>query len=137
MRWRRLSTDVRVDSGSRQDERVDSNGDAARDLAGDSEGLERAIGLVVDPPPPSPLSTAGLPTSLPAGGIGPQGALECWPRSLCLLAMAGSLMLSRRHSYLLRGLENADSVSVAGHKFMFQPTESAFVMFIESSLQTH
>ena len=44
-------------------------------------------------------------------------------------AWAGPLRLSRRHASLLNGIENADSVAVSAHKWLFQPKESALVFF--------
>lgn len=45
---------------------------------------------------------------------------------------AGPLMLSPRFSGPLAGIEDADSVTVSAHKLMFQPTESAMVMFSDA-----
>lgn len=42
---------------------------------------------------------------------------------------AGPLILTERYRDLLKGIADADSVAVAPHKLMFQPTELAFVMF--------
>jgi glutamate/tyrosine decarboxylase-like PLP-dependent enzyme len=44
-------------------------------------------------------------------------------------AWAGPLRLSQSHSGVLDGIEAADSVSVSAHKWLFQPKESALVMF--------
>lgn len=44
-------------------------------------------------------------------------------------AWAGPLRLSSRHGHLLAGLEQADSVSISAHKWLFQPKESALVLF--------
>ena len=44
-------------------------------------------------------------------------------------AWAGPLRLSERHSHLLDGIETADSVAVSAHKWLFQPKESALVLF--------
>ena len=46
-------------------------------------------------------------------------------------AWAGPLRLSDQHSYLLDGIERADSVSVSAHKWLFQPKESAMVLFAD------
>lgn len=42
---------------------------------------------------------------------------------------AGPLALSSRYRGQLKGIDGADSVTVSAHKMMFQPTESALVMF--------
>lgn len=44
-------------------------------------------------------------------------------------AWAGSLRLSRTHSARLDGIQVADSVAVSAHKWLFQPKDSALVMF--------
>ena len=44
-------------------------------------------------------------------------------------AWSGPLRLSPRHGHLLDGVENADSVAVSAHKWLFQPKESALVLF--------
>lgn len=44
-------------------------------------------------------------------------------------AWAGPLRLSNAHAHLLTGIDNADSVAVSAHKWLFQPKESAFVLF--------
>lgn len=51
-------------------------------------------------------------------------------------AWAGPLRLSHKHAHLLSGIENADSVAVSAHKWLFQPKESAFVLFRNAS-QAH
>jgi L-2,4-diaminobutyrate decarboxylase len=47
-------------------------------------------------------------------------------------AWAGPLRLSERHAPLLDGIEAADSVAVSGHKWLFQPKESALVLFADA-----
>jgi L-2,4-diaminobutyrate decarboxylase len=44
-------------------------------------------------------------------------------------AWAGPLRLSRRHAALLDGVEGMDSVAISAHKWLFQPKESALVLF--------
>jgi len=44
-------------------------------------------------------------------------------------AWAGPLRLSPRHAGLLDGIERADSVAVSAHKWLFQPKESALILF--------
>ena len=44
-------------------------------------------------------------------------------------AWAGPLRLSHVHAHLLSDIENADSVGISAHKWLFQPKESAFVLF--------
>jgi len=44
-------------------------------------------------------------------------------------AWAGPLRLSPAHAHLLDGIEKADSISVSAHKWLFQPKDSALVMF--------
>ncbi len=44
-------------------------------------------------------------------------------------AWAGPLALSDRHRGILSGIERADSVAVSAHKWLFQPKESALVLF--------
>lgn len=48
-------------------------------------------------------------------------------------AWAGPLRLSERHAAKLAGIERADSVAVSAHKWLFQPKESALVMFADSA----
>jgi L-2,4-diaminobutyrate decarboxylase len=47
-------------------------------------------------------------------------------------AWAGPLRLTGTYGRLLDGVEQADSVSVSGHKWLFQPKESALVFFRDS-----
>jgi L-2,4-diaminobutyrate decarboxylase len=47
-------------------------------------------------------------------------------------AWAGPLRLSERNASLLDGIETADSVAVSGHKWLFQPKESALVLFADA-----
>jgi L-2,4-diaminobutyrate decarboxylase len=47
-------------------------------------------------------------------------------------AWAGPLRLSERQASLLDGINAADSVAVSGHKWLFQPKESALVLFADA-----
>lgn len=49
-------------------------------------------------------------------------------------AWAGPLCLSDKYSGLLAGMEQADSVAVSAHKWLFQPKDSALVMFRQPEL---
>ncbi len=49
-------------------------------------------------------------------------------------AWAGPLRLSQTHSHLLDGVNKADSIAVSAHKWLFQPKDSAIVMFREYDL---
>lgn len=44
-------------------------------------------------------------------------------------AWAGPMMLSERYRSVLEGIEQADSIAMSAHKWLFQPKESALVMF--------
>ena len=48
-------------------------------------------------------------------------------------AWAGPLRLSSRYGHLLAGIEQADSVSISAHKWLFQPKESALVLFSDTA----
>lgn len=44
-------------------------------------------------------------------------------------AWAGPLRLSPTHAHLLDGIDNADSIAISSHKWLFQPKDSAFILF--------
>lgn len=44
-------------------------------------------------------------------------------------AWCGPMRLSSRHAPALEGIQNADSVAVSSHKWLFQPKESALIFF--------
>ena len=44
-------------------------------------------------------------------------------------AWAGPLRISQKHGYLLNGVEKADSISISGHKWIFQPKDSSILLF--------
>ncbi|MEM8687379.1 MAG: pyridoxal-dependent decarboxylase [Pseudomonadota bacterium] len=47
-------------------------------------------------------------------------------------AWAGPLRLSQKHAPLLAGLEDAQSVAVSAHKWLWQPKDSALILFADS-----
>lgn len=79
----------------------------------------------LDPDVTAVVLTAG---TVAAGAIDP---LDAFPEAAWRhvdAAWAGPLRLTR-HAGLLNGIEKADSVSMSAHKWLFQPKESAIVMF--------
>lgn len=44
-------------------------------------------------------------------------------------AWAGPLRISERYGYMLDGVEAADSIAISAHKWLFQPKESALILF--------
>ena len=52
-------------------------------------------------------------------------------------AWAGPLRLSEQHGHLLDGVDSFDSVSVSAHKWLFQPKESAMVLFADHEAAHH
>jgi L-2,4-diaminobutyrate decarboxylase len=64
------------------------------------------------------------------GAIDPLGAGQDAAWRHVDAAWAGPLQLSR-HAALLGGIESADSVAVSAHKWLYQPKESALVLFRE------
>lgn len=69
--------------------------------------------------------TAG---TVAAGAIDPLNAFPGAAWRHVDAAWAGPLRLTR-HARLLDGIQDADSVSMSAHKWLFQPKESAIVMF--------
>ncbi len=47
-------------------------------------------------------------------------------------AWGGPLRLSPTHAHLLEGIDAADSIAVSAHKWLFQPKDSALIMFRDS-----
>lgn len=46
-------------------------------------------------------------------------------------AWAGPLRLSPEHAHLLDGIDRANSIAISSHKWLFQPKDSALIMFRE------
>ena len=81
---------------------------------------------------PSDLSDACLVLTAGTTTVGAVDPLECCGLAAWThvdAAWAGPLMLSGHHRTKLFGIEHADSVAVSAHKWLFQPKESALVMF--------
>lgn len=49
-------------------------------------------------------------------------------------AWGGPLRLSPTHSHMLEGIDAADSIAVSAHKWLFQPKDSALIMFRDHEL---
>lgn len=94
---------VPVDAGHRL--RVDALGDVSRSA------------LVL---------TAGTTT---LGAVDPLGVRAAWVHVDA--AWAGPLRWSETHRHLLDGIDEADSIAISAHKWLFQPKESALVLFRE------
>jgi L-2,4-diaminobutyrate decarboxylase len=73
--------------------------------------------------------TAGTVT---AGAIDPLTAGEGAAWRHVDAAWGGPLRLSRRHAHRLDGVERADSVGFSAHKWLYQPKESAAVLFADA-----
>jgi L-2,4-diaminobutyrate decarboxylase len=70
--------------------------------------------------------TAGTTST---GDIEPLGAAPTARWRHLDAAWAGPLRLSTRHADLLDGVETFDSIAISAHKWLFQPKESALVLF--------
>lgn len=101
-----------------------------QDIATDSAGALDPAAL------PEDMSDAAL--VLTAGSTS-TGAID--PLSLCGraawthmdAAWSGPLRFSERHQELLDGIDAADSVAVSAHKWLFQPKESALILFRDTA----
>ena len=49
-------------------------------------------------------------------------------------AWAGPLRLSPTHAHLLDGIDKADSIAISAHKWLFQPKDSALILFRDADL---
>lgn len=63
------------------------------------------------------------------GAVDPLGLVGAAKWTHVDAAWAGPLRLSRSHAKILNGIEAADSVAVSAHKWLFQPKDSALIMF--------
>lgn len=52
-------------------------------------------------------------------------------------AWGGPLRLTHTHAHLLAGVEHADSVGFSAHKWLWQPKESALVLFADTTAAHH
>ena len=80
----------------------------------------------------SDLSDACLVLTVGTTSVGAVDPLDCCGLAAWThidAAWAGPLALSDRHRSTLSGVDQADSVAVSAHKWLFQPKESALVMF--------
>lgn len=85
---------------------------------------------------PSDLSDTCLVLTAGSTSVGAIDPLEGLPRAAWThvdAAWAGPLRLSDEHRGRLAGVERADSVAVSAHKWLFQPKESAIVLFRDTS----
>ena len=81
---------------------------------------------------PSDLSDACLVLTAGTTSVGAVDPLDCCSLAAWThvdAAWAGPLALSDRHRSTLSGLDQADSVAMSAHKWLFQPKESALIMF--------
>jgi glutamate/tyrosine decarboxylase-like PLP-dependent enzyme len=67
------------------------------------------------------------------GAIDPMGCFGLTGWTHIDAAWAGPLKLSHQYRARLAGIEQANSVSVSAHKWLFQPKESALVMFRDTT----
>ena len=75
--------------------------------------------------------TAGTTTT---GAIDPLALIGQGKWTHVDAAWAGPLRLSPTYSHLLDGIEGADSMAMSGHKWLFQPKDSALVLFRDLAL---
>lgn len=81
---------------------------------------------------PSDLSDACLVLTAGTTSVGALDPLEGLPPAAWThvdAAWAGPLALSDEHAWRLMGIEDADSIAISAHKWLFQPKESALVLF--------
>ena len=85
---------------------------------------------------PSDLSDACLVLTAGTTSVGAVDPLDCCGLAAWThidAAWAGPLALSDRHRNTISGVDQADSVAVSAHKWLFQPKESALVMFRDAA----
>jgi glutamate/tyrosine decarboxylase-like PLP-dependent enzyme len=106
---------------------------AARILGVDFVEVGVDQGHCLDPATlPADLSDTCLVLTAGTTTVGAVDPLDCCGRAAWThvdAAWAGPLALSARYRDRLFGIEQADSVALSAHKWLFQPKESALVMF--------
>jgi L-2,4-diaminobutyrate decarboxylase len=68
---------------------------------------------------------------LDLGALDPSGPQPAWVHVDA--AWAGPMRFSAAHRHRLDGIDAADSVAVSAHKWLFQPKESAMVLFADTA----
>ncbi|GMV00387.1 MAG: hypothetical protein KJZ98_09680 [Burkholderiaceae bacterium] len=94
-----------------------------------------AAGALLPDALPADLSRAALVLTVGTTGTGAIDPLDAAGRAAWThvdAAWAGPLRLTR-HAPRLAGIERADSVAVSAHKWLFQPKESALVLFRDNA----
>ena len=88
----------------------------------------------LDPSKLGDVSSSALVLTAGTTGAGAIDPLDAGPGAAWRhvdAAWAGPLRLSSRHRYLMDGIDQADSVAVSAHKWLFQPKESALIFFAD------
>ena len=100
-----------------------------------AEAAVDAVGAISRHDLPNDLSRAALVLTSGTTSVGALDSLELIGRAAWThvdAAWGGPLRLTR-HANLLANIERADSVAVSSHKWLFQPKESALIMFQNAS----
>ena len=103
----------------------------ARPLPCDREGALRSDALPADLGRSALVLTAGTTST---GAVDDLSLIGRAAWTHVDAAWAGPLRLSRVYAPGLAGLERADSIAISAHKWLFQPKESALVLFRDATL---